>query len=191
MKARSLAARGWLLVGLALLAAAGGGCTYLRHRGEDLLDVVDLGVTASIWPGFALYADGVSVLPGGISYVDGYFVGIGGGRAGAMRHYETCWGLIAVGHETHGWGDFRKGDPSTLHRQFVGVLGLPLFPVVQSRPSYMPACVHYLHLGFVGVVANARYMEVVDFIVGWTTLDLACDDGTPIARWPWRGSQGD
>jgi hypothetical protein len=51
----------------------------------------------------------------------------------------------------------------------------------------MPSCIHYLHVGFIGAAANLRYMEVVDFVLGLTTLDLGGDDGTAIGRWPWRG----
>lgn len=41
---------------------------------------------------------------------------------------------------------------------------------------------HYVHLGRVGLVANFRWGEMADFILGWTTLDIAHDDG--------RGSAG-
>ena len=177
-----------VVLALGVLLACSQGCSYLRYRGEDLLDIGDFGVTVSIIPGLAIYADAVSVLPFGASYVDGYFVGWGGGQVGFTRHYERCWGLLVIGHETHGWGKFSKSSPTTLNRQFVGALGLPLFPVVQSRPAYMPACVHYLHLGFIGAVANARYMEIIDFLLGLAYIDLARDDGKPMSRWPWRGN---
>ncbi len=68
------------------------GCSYLTHRAQDFAEIVDIGFTASLKPGFALYGDGVSVLPLGISYVDGYFLGWGGGRIGVTRHHEKCWG---------------------------------------------------------------------------------------------------
>jgi hypothetical protein len=187
MARRSALRRLGVVLAMVWVLAASQGCTYLRYRGEDFLDIADIGFTVSIKPGFALYADAVSVLPLGFSYVDGYFLGWGGGQFGFTRHYEHCWGLLAIGHETHAWGKFSKGNPSTLNRQFVGIAGLPLFPVVQSRPSYMPACVHYLHLGFIGAAANARYMEIIDFLLGFACVDLARDDGKPMSRWPWRG----
>ena len=93
---------------LVVVLACSQGCAYFRHRGEDLLEIADIGFTLSAKPGFALYADAVSVLPGGISYVDGYFLGWGGGQFGWTRHYEHCWGLLVIGHETHGWGKFSK-----------------------------------------------------------------------------------
>ena len=36
---------------------------------------------------------------------------------------------------------------------------------------------HNLHLGFVGVSALPCVVQVVDFVLGWTTLDIAGDDG--------------
>jgi hypothetical protein len=44
---------------------------------------------------------------------------------------------------------------------------------------------HFVHLGHVGLVMNLRWGEVADFLVGWTTLDLAGDDGKRFAHWPW------
>ena len=35
---------------------------------------------------------------------------------------------------------------------------------------------HYIHLGRVGLVANFRWGEIADFLLGWTTLDIAHDD---------------
>jgi hypothetical protein len=119
--------------------------------------------------------------------VDGYFLGLGGGRLGFTRHFETCWGLLVLGHEIHGWGDFDKSDSTTLHEQYTGA-GVVLFPIVESRPSYMPACVHYFHALFVGFVGNLRYMEVVDFVVGFSTIDINGDDGKEMATWPWRNN---
>jgi hypothetical protein len=38
------------------------------------------------------------------------------------------------------------------------------------------SCPHYLHLGWVGVVATPRYLQMLDFVAGWTTLDVGGDD---------------
>ena len=185
MRRCSILRRSGILLGLAVLLTAGQGCTYLQHRAEDFAEMMDIGITLSAKPGLAAYADGVSVLAGGFSYIDGYFLGWGGGQVGWTRHYEVCWGLLVLGHETQGWGEFDKSDPKTLSKQFVGALGLPVFPF-HSRPDYMPSCVHTLHVGFIGVIANARYMEMIDFVLGWTTLDIGGDDGKPIGKWPWK-----
>ena len=36
---------------------------------------------------------------------------------------------------------------------------------------------HYIHLGRVGLVANFRWGEIANFIVGWTSFDFI--DNTP------------
>lgn len=43
-----------------------------------------------------------------------------------------------------------------------------------------------IHLGPVGLVANLRYMEIVDFFLGFATIDIAGDDGKKLGTWPWR-----
>ena len=82
------------LAALAALALLGTGCTYFQHRGEDALDMLDLGVTWSSKPGFALYYSFVPIVTIGYGNVDGGFAGLGGGRFGAVRHYEQSVGAI-------------------------------------------------------------------------------------------------
>jgi hypothetical protein len=44
---------------------------------------------------------------------------------------------------------------------------------------------HYVHLGHAGLVANLRWGEALDFLLGWTTLDIANDDGRRFGHWGW------
>jgi len=173
-----------LALSLAVVMLASQGCTYLKYRGEDALDMLDVGVTWSREPQLAIYGDCAAITPVGWGHVDGYFAGWGGGQIGVTRHYEKCFGLLLWGHEELGWGEFDTNDPATLDGQGVGILGIALPPY--GRPAYTPACVHFLHLGWVGLVANARYLEMVDFLLGWSTLDIACDDGKKMSKWPWQ-----
>jgi len=174
---------GWVLV-LAVFMSAFQGCTYMKYRGEDFAEMFDLGFTFTKTPQIGLYANGVSIAAGGYSNIDGWFVGWGGGQFGVTRHYNKCWGLVLIGEETMGWGDFDKNDPSTLYHQWQGIGGILGMPA-ETNPSYVPACVHFFpHIGFVGLVWNARYMEMVDFILGWSTLDIAGDDGYRFGKWP-------
>jgi hypothetical protein len=44
--------------------------------------------------------------------------------------------------------------------------------------------VHFFpHIAYVGLVWNARYMEMVDFALGWAGLDIAGDDGYEVGQW--------
>jgi len=36
---------------------------------------------------------------------------------------------------------------------------------------------HYVHLGHVGLIANFHWAQILDFALGWTTLDIEGDDG--------------
>ena len=113
------------------------GWRYAKHRFEDALEVIDLGITFSLKPGLALYGDFASVAPGGFGHVDGYFVGVAGGRIGPMRHYQGSLGLLAWGYEEVGWGRFDKEDLTTLNYQGVGPLGLLAPPY--GRPASAPS----------------------------------------------------
>jgi len=158
------------------------GCTYLRHRVDDALEMADFGVTYSKKPYLGLYWNSLEVFPVGYSKVDGYFVGWGGGQLGVTRHYNECYGF-GYARETTAWGDFDLNDPSTYDSRDAGVIGI-LAPPWRSGPAYTPGCVHFFpHLGYVGLVWNARYAEMADFVLGWVLLDVAGDDGYKIGRW--------
>jgi hypothetical protein len=189
---------------LILAVGALQGCTYgkesmtdyLKGRYKDAAEILEVGITLSWKPGFALYADGVSVLPGGWGYVDGYFVGLGGGQIGITRFYQRSVGLLVWGQEKVGWGDFNVDDETTLNTQGVGVLGILVGPHgIPSQvgimgpapgPDYFPACVHYIHLGFVGAVANLRYLQALDFLAGFFSIDMFDDNHHQLGRWPWQ-----
>ena len=76
------------------------------------------------------------------------------GSGSSRRHYRHPMGLYAVGNTYR----------------------LP-------PPAYCPACTHYIHLICVGFVGNLRYAEILDFVLGFTTMDIACDDGRAMGRW--------
>ncbi len=183
-----------VMVGLVVLMALVSlqGCTmgkrtvgqYFMDRGKDAAQIFEFGLTYSSKPQFAMYADGVSVACGGWGDVDGYFLGIGGGQVGWTKFYEKSVGLFVWGQETVGWTDYDVHDPPTLNTQGVGIAGIIMGP--HPGPDYMPACVHYLHLGYLGVVANIRYYEALDFLAGWFFLDPSGDDGYDLGHYPWQ-----
>ena len=44
---------------------------------------------------------------------------------------------------------------------------------------------HYIHVGYVGIVGNAHYTQMADFVLGLFGLDIAGDDGRRLGLWPW------
>lgn len=161
---------------------------YFTQRGQDFLDMVDLGFTFSSKPQIGLYWNSLDLLVIGYSNVDGYFLGWGGGQFGWTRHYNYCYGFI-VGRETVGWGQFDKDNPYTLYERYSGLCGLASIlgsDYRRSTPDYTPGCVHFFpHLGYVGLVWNARWAQIPDFILGFACLDLGGDDGRKFGNWPW------
>jgi hypothetical protein len=192
MARRRLLIRCSVLTVLAIVVLGSTGCTYLRYRVQDAAEMVDIGVTLSYKPGLALWAAAPFSLGAGIGgYVDGYMVGLGGGHPFFVRHKLSAIGVLVFGFEELGWGPYDKKDPATFYRTYQGVLGIPL-SFGMARPAYMPTCNHEIHLFFVGLVGNLRYMEILDFLVGFTTLDIAGDDGDgeKLGSWPWRAEEG-
>ena len=193
----------FLFVTATLLSACG--CSYMQNRGADLLDCMDIGLSFTTRPTFALYYR-LPIVPiagalGG--KVDGYFAGIGGGNIGYMRHYERNYGmflrdspdggpdafwrripvpLIISGVEEVAFGDFDKHNPEQVQRQRMGLVGMFQGPFPNT--GYFSACPHYIHIGWIGVVATPRYNEWLDFILGFTTLDISGDDNRPRGYWP-------
>ena len=45
---------------------------------------------------------------------------------------------------------------------------------------------HTLHVGYVGLILNVRYLEILDFLTGWFGADLCGDDGRDYGKWPWQ-----
>ncbi len=171
------ASRGYsILIPLILTVSmlCGSGCAYLQNRGNDALDVLDIGVTASQKPKFALYASDLNIIAIGYSNVDGTLVGIGGRKVGVMpvRHHAGC--IVLYGYEQFGYEDFIMEDPESPERWRVGLIALfegP--PPPKGQIANIP---RMLHLGWIGVAFNVRLGELVDLILGFTTLDIMKDD---------------
>ena len=174
----------WSMAALCGLLLATPGCAYLRDRGNDALDILDLGVTWSKKPYLTVYGCAVGLASAGAGHFEGTFAGIGGGRLGVTGHYHRVLGLGLWSYEELGWDGYDKAKPETLYIQHPGIIGWVAF--LPRKPAYAPGCLHLLHLGYAGLVANLRYWELLDFILGWTTLDVACDDGEKPGKWPWQ-----
>lgn len=165
--------------GLFVLAAAvvpAAGCAYVSNRGNDLLDVVDVGATVSEDPHISLYAGFLNILTLGYSDFDGTLYGIGGREAGALRARQEAGGLVLWGYEQFGYEDFDPADPDSPPPYKVGVVGLIDGP--PPRDGQIVNCPKLLHLGWVGLTLNCKFGELADFLVGLTTIDIMGDDNS-------------
>lgn len=184
------------LLGLALLTTQG--CYYFQNRAEDAMDIIDFGFTFSKEPYLNLFVDApfVTTQPIGGGYLDGYFLGLGQGKLSlfAPCHFEN-WGFILYGEETVSYDGHsdnlasldKAGEDRALQfsREFfyTGLVGIGK-GLAEGRywqepgrtMKYIGTCPHNFHLGWFGIVATPRYWDMLDLIVGFTTLDLSQDD---------------
>ncbi len=187
-----------MLAALVAVTFSASGCAsvghYFEHRYRDFTRMIDLGVTVSSKPQIGLYWNSLELVTIGYSKVEGHFIGWGGGQLGITRMYNRCWAL-AYGEETIGWGPLLDTDrrEDAIVRRRSGVLGIatsvvgwdPTGDGYGNGPDYTPACVHFIHLGWIGLAGDARYAEIVQFAVGWFGLDITGHDGDryPVGKW--------
>lgn len=155
------------------------GCAYLKNRGNDALDVFDVGVTASKEPKFAIYAGFLNVTALGYSNLDGTLVGIGGREVGVMPVRQHAEGSIFHGSEQLGYADFNMEDPDSPEMWRVGIIGLLEGP--PPPKGQIVNCPKLLHFGWIGFTLNCRFGELADLILGLTTLDIMGDDSAGAA----------
>jgi hypothetical protein len=175
---------------IALLACTAflmNGCAYLKNRGNDALDLFDLGVTANDhWmPGFGIYTDPFLVFPIGLSYVDARFCGLSFRRVSGFDYTNHSWGVVAWGREKRGLGPFdptspyqaRKDQRELTERSTydAGVIGL-IAGKEPPPPRTAAVWKRGIHVGWLGIEYTCRFSEMYDFLVGWATFDPMSDD---------------
>ena len=195
------AGRWRLLMRAALVAVmlSATGCAsvghYFEHRYRDFTRMIDLGVTVSRKPQIGLYWNSLELVTIGYSKVEGHFIGWGGGQTRRHSHVQPLLGAgLRRGHRSAG-GPLLDTDrrEDVIVRRRSGVLGIatsvvgwdPTGDGYGNGPDYTPACVHFIHLGWIGLAGNARYAEIVQFAVGWFGLDITGHDGDryPVGKW--------
>lgn len=167
-----------ILLSLCLLS-----CSYLKNRVADAQDMIDIGFSISRRPQFALYYDFVPIIPVGYGDVKGKYIGLGGGKFGWLQpHQQRSYGLILWGQEEVNFGipsDELSSMTLTQRNQALNFQRTGLIGVVQGPfpgPDYLISCPHYIHLAWIGVIGTPRYLQMLDFLLGWTTLDICGDD---------------
>jgi len=150
------------------------GCSYMQKRGNDALDMFDIGVTVSQTPGFSLYSSCFEIFTVGYSNVDGRFHGLCRRRVGSFPLRHNATGVLVWGYEQLGYDEVDFADPDSPESWRVGPLGLILGPGPDK--AHVMNCPKLLHLGWAGIAINCKLADIADFILGWTTLDIMGDD---------------
>ncbi len=167
-----------LLLGAAVACSAG--CTYVRDRYRDALDMLDIGLTVSKKPEFAAFKACTGLTCIGYGDIDGYFVGLGGGKVGMARYASKSVGYGLWGNYQNvlmDSDDARDGTHAAPDAEQTGLLA-----AVEGQSNDV-ACVQQLHIGWTGIVFNIKWAEILDFFLGWTTIDICRDDGVERQGW--------
>jgi hypothetical protein len=161
------------------------GCAYLKNRGNDAMDMFDLGITVSKKPGFALYMDKPPVMPIGFANVDGKLIGLGRSSFGVHDFREKAVGYVVGGSIQRGVDNYDPQDPNALKEYGAGLIGYMQGTTAfqndpaageTGRPLTRPTCPMTIHLGWIGFEWGCKFWDMLDFMLGWTTLDIGHDD---------------
>lgn len=186
---RGVSVSALLIVGTLLFY--GSGCTYLADRGRDLTDIIEAGITVTprLTPTVAVRWNAFDVLSFGYSKSDLMLLGWTDRQAGALRLRDDFWGLLAWGEERIWIGrddaeaPFAEGRvlPATAlpfegrEPYSVGFIGA-FFGEKRPPLRTFGECPKLFHLGWIGIYANCSVIDLPDFILGWSTLDIGSDD---------------
>lgn len=164
-----------LICVLAVASSLCSGCAYMKNRGNDALDIFDIGVTVSKEPHLAVYGGFQSLLALGYSDVEGKLIGIGQRQVGVLDMRYNAAGMLVEGYEQFAYGDkFTELDEDSPEKRGAG-LGLLYYGKPDNAMEAMQ-CPKFVHLFFVGLNVNCKIGQLGDFILGWTTLDIGHDD---------------
>ncbi|MDB4304208.1 hypothetical protein N9934_05420, partial [Desulfosarcina sp.] len=149
------------------------------------LDMVDLGLTVSKEPGFALFLEfPPTIIPIGYSNVDGKLLGIGSGKFGSHDFSQHATGYLVGGTFQRNIANFDPEDPEALPTYETGLMGhihdetfLHKAPEQnEERPKVRAVCPKTLHLGYIGIDLTCHPVDMLDFILGFATIDIGNDD---------------
>jgi hypothetical protein len=169
-----------------VLASELSGCVYLVNRKNDAMDMFDLGILVSKKPGLAIYMNKPPVMPIGFSHVDGKLIGLAKSNFGVFDFREKSFGYLIGGSEQRGVGNYDPQNPQDPKRYGAGAIGFlshtttfqndPGKDETVARPRTQPTCPMTLHLGWIGFEWGCKFWSMIDFVVGWTGIDIAHDD---------------
>jgi len=180
-----------IFIGFFLLLNSGCAPGYMQDRGNDALDVLELGLTVNkdSKPQLGFYFDFFSLFPLGYAKVEGTAFGLGNRQAGKLDYLNNSWGVVVWGSEEKGIGIFDPRNPHQARPDQADLeewpqynVGLPRLIIEDNPPPdlHFFECNRGIHLGWIGFYMNVRPLDIIDFILGWTTIDMLGDDES---RW--------
>jgi hypothetical protein len=147
----------------------------MKDRGNDALDIFDIGITVTKEPQIAVYAGFQSILSVGYANMEGKLIGLGQRQFGVLDMRYRAGGNLLQGYEQFGYGQkFTASDPDSPVKRGIG-LGLMYDETPKTIPEALQ-CPKLFHLLYIGLDLNCKPGEFLDFLLGWTTLDIGHDD---------------
>ncbi len=163
------------VLGVVLAIVGSSGCAYLQKRWNDAWDFSEGGITVTEEPQFGLYMGFFNLVEVGYARVDGTLHGWGHRQWGAMPFRGHATGYLVTADEQFGYAsDFNPADPNSPAPWRAGLVGLWEGPPPTSHET--ANCPKLFHFGRVGLHLNCHFLELLDFWLGWTTLDIMNDD---------------
>ncbi len=185
----------WTASGFALALALCGCQKYWRDRRNDFGDAMTVGITVSKSPQFAFYPiDYFNISPLGYSRLDGRFSGLCGGKWQTVELHDHTWGVLLWGSDHLQLGEFDPADTRLFAPSQLAELKAAGQEPPKERPRYNKgplrlaaqdnapppltffSCRRNIHLGWVGFHLAMNADEMLDFLLGFTTLDIKGDD---------------
>lgn len=156
------------------------GCSYLKNRGNDILDIADAGLTVGLErePGMAMYAQVTPIASLGFSKVDGAYLGLADREAGALFIEHKAHGVLLWGQEALGIGPTElsaKGRANVYGQGALRVAKRGDHPSWKKWADVQAS----VHIGWFGVHARVKPMQAIDFITGIFFWDMLGDNDFP------------
>jgi len=197
-----MSGRAWVSVlgGVAVVFSCAGCGTYLRNRGRDAADIMDVGITLSTRPYLCFYpGDYFNMTPMGYTRMKGTYHGLWAGKWCSKPIDDQACGVVAWGSQRLTVGEFNPEDPRQFWPDEIAALKAANKPLPTEPRDYnvgflrilrhrgappFPNCVscrRNIHLGWVGFWASMHLDEIGDFLAGWLGCDPQADDLKPAA----------
>lgn len=169
---------------VAIVGFGGSGCSYIANyagnRGADFVDIWR--AEATVGPGLDAHVQVTSLLGTAFGYskqygamLHGRYTGLGSRDSGGI----IVMGSTKVDHDfmipVYGRGDY---DPPS--RSWIAFLRWPPFrPALRPREWPRLLDIEVGASALVGLHFGFSPIELVDFLIGWTTIDICGDDNHP------------
>ena len=182
-----------ILLGVMSILAFANGCgsKYLRDRGNDALDMFDMGVLIppNPKPQLGYFLDFFTITPLLYADIEVKKIGVTNRQIGILHPLDfkfKKWGYIVEGREWEQHPEYNANDPHLARNDQRHLTEPATYTTgiggIISDKDIRPPWTQYFevdrmgYIGWLGVHTHFRPLDIIDFVLGWTTLDIMNDD---------------